>query len=348
MEVEFCEGVSVADERIEVVCCGGDVVGFTPVGPGDRASSAVARPAASAAPHRLDQVAPAGLEFKVGVGRGVPRTGGGGVVGQEDGDARAVAVVIRAGQCHVIDRLLDSFGGQTESFGDERAVGDGVDEAAQVAQEGDVVGNRIGASFAEHVDVVVGTGDSRVDEVTQCCQQQGVAVGRDCALGVPAPEVALVLVLVAVDEPGRQGLGPDRLGILLQDVKQRRVVVSFGSDDFLAGDEDIGVIGEAEADFGQCHQAGIEGDDIEIGTLRIGQHLDELGRGQVIAGGSVEIVVVESPQAAAVVPHHQRVVFGGGLVDRPVDEFGQCLGVTGILFTEQFELGRDHVGVGIG
>ena len=155
-------------------------------------------------------------------------------------------------------------------------------------------------------------------------------------------------MLVAVDEPGRQGLGPDRLGILLEDFEQRRVVVPFGSDDFLAGHEDIGVLGEAEADFGQGHQAGIEGDHVEIGSLRIGEYFDQLGGGHVVAGGSVEIVVVESLQAAAVVPQHQRVVFGGGLIDRPVDEVGQCLGVTGVEFTEQFELGRDHVGVGIG
>ena len=68
----------------------------------------------------------------------------------------------------------------------------------------------------------------------------------------------------------------------------------------------------------------------------------------MVAGRPVQVVVVETLQATAVIPHHQCVMVRGGLVDGPVDEVGQCLRVAGVEFTEQFEFGCDHGGVGVG
>ncbi len=225
--------MSTADERIEVVGSGGDVILFTPVRPGDRSSATVAGIATAVAAHRVDQAAPPRGLVEGGVGSGVPRSRGGGVVWQKDRDARTVAFVVRAGQGHGIDRVLDGHGGLAECGGCVVTVGNRTNKTAQVAEEGNVVGDRVIAGVTEHVDVITVAGQSHVDEVTQGLQQQAVTVGGNGAVCVPAPEIALVLVLVAVDKSGGQGLGPNCLGILLEHFKECRVVVPIGTDDFL-------------------------------------------------------------------------------------------------------------------
>ncbi len=108
------------------------------------------------------------------------------------------------------------------------------------------------------------------------------------------------------------------------------------------------MFGQTETDFGHRHQAGVECEHVQVRSLGSSEHVDQLGGGQMVAGRPVQVVVVEALQATAVIPHHQCVVVGGSLVDRPVDEVGQCLRVSSVEFTEQLELGCDHRGIGIG
>jgi hypothetical protein len=85
-------------------------------------------------------------------------------------------------------------------------------------------------------------------------------------------------------------------------------------------------------DFRHCHQARIEGEDVDAWDASGSERGGQLGGGEVVGNDAVGVIVVETVDARAVIPEDQAVVVGRSNRRSPDQEVAKSVGMAGIEF----------------